>query len=96
MMTEAEAKRDTSIEIPAEETNLTVRVGRDGVWLTFRTEDDAFVCLHVHNTLGQPRDLGAATINSWCVERQRQARKIVADEIFEARGIRLDPEEIEL
>lgn len=58
-----------AVELPIEQCDLKVRVGRDGVWLEF----GANAAIHVHNTLGQHGDIVARAVNRWCVARQEQA-----------------------
>ena len=60
---------DTATQLPIEQCDLTVRVGRDGVWLHFGKN----AAIHVHNTLGQGGGICATQINHWCLDRQAQA-----------------------
>lgn len=58
-----------AIELPINECDIKVRVGRDGVWLEF----GKYAAIHVHNTLGHTGSIIARNINEWCVARQEQA-----------------------
>lgn len=60
---------DKAVELPINECDLKVRVGRDGVWLEF----GPYATIHVHNTLGQSGHIVAHNINKWCLARQEQA-----------------------
>lgn len=57
------------VELPIEQCDLKVRVGRDGVWLEFGKN----AAIHVHNTLGQHGGIVASAVNQWCIARQEQA-----------------------
>ena len=66
---------DKSIDLPITDCDITITVGRDGVWLHF----GQYTTIHVHNTLGQDGSIISKNINKWCIERQAQAQQIRDD-----------------
>lgn len=59
-----------SIELPIQECDLRVTVGRDGVWLHF----GKYTCIHVHNKFHETGHIIAGQIGIWCKEREEQAQ----------------------
>ena len=64
-----------AIELPIEDCDLTVAVGRDGVWMYF----GPFTAIHVSNSLCERRGIIGSNITKWCVDREEQAKQIRAD-----------------
>ena len=67
--------KETNTELPIQDCDISIRVGRDGVWLHFGD----YAAIHVHNTLGDKSGIMAAQINKWCIDRQEQAKQIDND-----------------
>lgn len=66
---------DKATELPIQDCDLTVSVGRDGVWLHF----GAYSAIHVSNTLCERPGVIGKNIAEWCVAREEQAKQIRAD-----------------
>ena len=67
---------NTNTQLPIQDCDLEVRVGRDGVWLHFGN----YAAIHVHNTLGGGHGIIQKQIDEWCVSRQEQAKQINDDD----------------
>lgn len=66
---------DKATELPIQDCDITIRVGRDGVWLSL----GAHTAFHVMNTLGDGGHIIGNNVAKWCVEREQQAKEIEAD-----------------
>lgn len=69
---------DKAIELSAEESAITVTVGRDGVWLNIETLSGKTASFHVASVLDRPGIIGA-TVMDWCRDREEQAAQIRHD-----------------
>lgn len=67
---------DKSIELPIQECDIKITVGRDGVWLHI----GEYSMHHVMNTLGGDGHVIGGNVAKWCLARQEQAKKIAETE----------------
>lgn len=65
--------------LPIDQCQLEVRVDREGVWLSFKTEKGLTASLEVGSTIAdkQNGDFMKSAINQWWMERRAQARNAV-------------------
>ena len=68
-----------AIELPIDECNITVKVGRDGVWMHFTDAEGRLASVHIYNCLGNRNGIIGSTIAAWVEEREEQARQNAKD-----------------
>lgn len=66
-------------EIPLYASNLTINVGRDGVWLHFSTETGLYASMNMGNYSLERGNIIGKALRQWCIERQEQAKQIEQD-----------------
>lgn len=69
---------EKAIELSAEESAITITVGRDGVWLNIEALSGKKASFHVASALARPGIIGAA-VTDWCRDRVEQADQIRHD-----------------
>lgn len=64
-----------TIELPIQDCDITVRVGRDGVWISLGPNTG----FHVMNNLGKTGHIIGRKVAEWCDEREKQAEQVRKD-----------------
>lgn len=64
--------QERSVELPIQDCDIKITVGRDGVWLHL----GKYTGFHVANSLGQGSSIISSQLSKWIVERQEQAKGI--------------------
>jgi hypothetical protein len=82
-MLPAELKQ--AIPIPPEDAGITISVGRDGVWLHFKSAMGLHASFNI-NSLKGGAGVTSAALAQWCLDRQEQACDIYALLPAEARA----------
>lgn len=72
-----------AVEIPLGDAGISIRCGRDGVWLSFATETRKEVMVHVANKLGGNESFTQRVIAEWCSDIQEMRDKILAQEAID-------------
>ena len=62
-------------ELPIQDCDIKINVGRDGVWLML----GPYTCFHVMNTLGRNGRVIENQVAKWCIEREEQAKQVRID-----------------
>jgi hypothetical protein len=60
---------DKALELPIQDCDIKVTVGRDGVWLHL----GPYAMFHVANTLGQDGHIIGGNVRKWVLAREEQA-----------------------
>lgn len=74
-----------AIPIPPEDAGITINVGRDGVWLHFKSAMGLHASFNI-NQLKGGSGVTSAALMQWCLDRQEQACDIYALLPTEARA----------
>lgn len=62
-----------------DECNLTIKVGRDGVWLNFLASNGRHASINVNVMSETKSSIIGSALYQWCVDREAQAEQIKAD-----------------
>ncbi len=62
-----------------EECALSIKVGRDGVWLNFIASNGLQASLNMNAISEKQGHIIGSAIYNWCVDREKQAEQIKSD-----------------
>lgn len=68
-----EEPTDKATVLDPSKCEIDIRVGKDGVWMTFTASTGVSANIHVWNVLGGQGGILRSAIGDWCLDRQKDA-----------------------